>query len=248
MLILGHRGAADAAHPENTVAAVDRALREGADGVEVDVRLTRDADLVCVHDATLARVAGIDAEVARLDASGLAALRLPGGHAVPTLAGVVDAVRGRGRLVVELKTYGAPDAARTLTGVVLAAELRRLGVTRRDDVVVSSFDRVALATFARRSGVRTAVVTPAGVPAETALRWALDGDHDEVHPHVRALLAARPGLVRDAHAVGVSVAPWTVNRRSDLRHVAARGADAAICDDPAGARAALLTSTRGLVG
>src|ERR1700761_5194663 len=52
--VVAHRGASGAL-PEHTLAAYDLALREGADGVECDVRLTRDGHLVCVHDRRLDR-------------------------------------------------------------------------------------------------------------------------------------------------------------------------------------------------
>ena len=238
MLLLGHRGAADAAHPENTVAAVERALRHGADGVEVDVRLIGDDGLICLHDSSLRRVAGIAREVATMTAAELAGIRLPGGHPLPSLPDVVDATRDA-RLVVELKTALWPAERRTRSALALAGCLRRLGVTRASDVVVSSFDRDALAVVRREADVRTAVLARPSIPAGTAVRWALDGGHDEVHPHVRALLFARPSLARDAHALGLRVTAWTVDRRTDLRELAVRGVDAAICDDPGAARLAL---------
>ncbi|HVF06508.1 MAG TPA: glycerophosphodiester phosphodiesterase [Frankiaceae bacterium] len=245
MLIVGHRGAADAAHPENTVAAVDRALRLGADGVEVDVRLTADGAVVCLHDPTLARVAGIDRDVTAMTRRMVAGVRLAGGHEVPGLADVVAAVRGRGRLVVEMKTtpWGTVGGAEE-TAVAVAGVLRRLAVTRQSDVVVSSFDRDALACLRRHLPVRTGVLTPQGVPAAAAVRWVLDGGHDEAHPHVRAVLAD-PGVVSRAHALGVAVVTWTVNRRADIRRLALAGVDAVISDDTAAARAAASVMTCG---
>jgi glycerophosphoryl diester phosphodiesterase len=236
VLLLGHRGAASAAYPENTLAAVDRAFARGADGVEVDVRLTRDGRLVCLHDPSLARVAGVARDLWSLSAEEVAAVRLPGGHPLPPLAAVLVATVGRGRLVVELKTERGRGAR---TAVSLAASLERCGVTRRTDVVVSSFDHRALGLVRRWAAVRTAVLTPPGVPATATLRHAVDGGHDEAHPHVTALLAAPPSLVGTAHALGVGVTAWTANDGADLRLLRDRGVDAAICDDPAAARAAL---------
>lgn len=240
MLLLGHRGAADIAHPENTVAAVERALRAGADGVEVDVRLTRDGHLVCLHDPSLRRVAGVQRDVAAMSAAEVAEVRLPGGHALPTLEDLVEAA-GDARLVIEMKTKVWPARLRAATAAALGDGLRRLGVTWRSDVVVSSFDRYALGAVRRVSSVRTAVLSRPSVPAGTAVRWALDGGHDEAHPHVRSLLFAPPSLVRDAHALGLAVTAWTVDRPGDLRELADRGVDAAICDDPGAARLALAT-------
>ena len=66
-LIIGHRGASAIA-PENTLAAFARAIQDGADGIEFDVRLSQDGVPVVIHDATLARTGLIDGEVAELSA------------------------------------------------------------------------------------------------------------------------------------------------------------------------------------
>ena len=64
-LILGHRGASAVA-PENTLAAFSRAIKDGADGFEFDVRLSRDQVPVVIHDATLKRTGSIDISVCNL--------------------------------------------------------------------------------------------------------------------------------------------------------------------------------------
>src|SRR4029079_16191350 len=69
-LILGHRGASAVA-PENTLAAFSRAMSDGADGIEFDVRLSRDRVPVVIHDANLNRTAGVDRRVSDLTAKDL---------------------------------------------------------------------------------------------------------------------------------------------------------------------------------
>src|SRR6476660_771383 len=69
-LIIGHRGAS-AVSPENTLAAFSRALDDGADGIEFDVRLSRDRVPVVIHDATLKRTGNLDRLVEELDVSEL---------------------------------------------------------------------------------------------------------------------------------------------------------------------------------
>ena len=117
-LIIGHRGASAAA-PENTLAAFARALDDGADGLEFDVRLARDGVPVCIHDATLKRTAMLDAQVAKLSSTDLG--RIDAGtwfnrryptraraeyslERVPTLEQVLRATGHRAqRLYVEMK-------------------------------------------------------------------------------------------------------------------------------------------------
>ena len=232
MLLLGHRGAADRFHPENTLAAVDRALHLGADGVEVDVRLTADGVLVCSHDASLRRTAGLSRDVSSMTAAEMAGVRASG-HPLPTLDEVVDLVSDRGRLVVEMKISPRPDASASATA---AAVIRRLARDVPGDVVVSSFDRPRLRQVREaRLPVRTALLSRPGVPLAVALRRAVQGGHAEAHVHVLSLLA-RPHLIAQAHRLGLAVTGWTVDRPMELRWLAAVGVEAAICDDPGAAR------------
>src|SRR5258705_46647 len=115
-LILGHRGASALA-PENTLAAFSRAMSDGADGIEFDVRLSRDQVPVVIHDATLNRTAGIDQPVSELTAAELRAVDVGSWfnrnepatspfacEKLPTLAQVFDLFSAnRGVLYVEMK-------------------------------------------------------------------------------------------------------------------------------------------------
>src|SRR5947209_11431709 len=117
-LIIGHRGAAAIA-PENTLVSFTRAFADGADGIDFDVRLTRDHIPVVIHDATLRRTAARTGFIAALTAAELAATdvgswfnrRFPAraraehaGASVPTLAQVLELAQPRGGLLyVELK-------------------------------------------------------------------------------------------------------------------------------------------------
>ncbi|MCW2599075.1 MAG: glycerophosphoryl diester phosphodiesterase [Frankiales bacterium] len=236
MLLLGHRGAVHATAPENTLAAVDRALRHGADGVEVDVRLTADGVPVCHHDPGMRRTAG-DARHLAAMASG--ELPTVAGHPVPLLSEILDLVGDRGRLVVELKTPHGPAGAATGTVEAVASVLRR---HRLHDVVVSSFDRPRVLQMRRRGlHIRTALLGRPGVPLGVVLGRAAQDGHVEAHPHVTSLLG-RLELVRPAAQQGIAVTGWTVNRLYDLTRLADAGVQAAICDDPRNARAALLGS------
>ena len=231
MELLGHRGAAAYDAPENTLAAVDRALRLGADGVEVDVRLTADGVPVCHHDPGLRRTAGDPRHLSSLTWAQLQDVPL----AVPLLDNVLARVAGRGRLVVELKTPQWPTGASTGLLETVAAVLRRHDLS---DVLVSSFDRPRLGRLRTLLPVRTGLLLRPGVPMGVALRRSVADGHDEAHPH---LLSALTGLdlVGWAHEHGLRLAAWTVDRPDHLRRLAAAGVDAAICDDPRAARAAL---------
>lgn len=239
MQLLGHRGLIDSSGPpENTIGAVTSALAVGADGVEVDVRVTADGVAVCVHDADLRRVASVGWQVATSSYRALRAVRLVGGHRVPRLDDVIDAVRGRGLLVLDLKDL--PSYRATLVTAVVDA-LRRANVY---DVVVSSFSPLLLEAIGRiEPRLRRALITDAGVPAAAALHRTVAANHHEVHPHVRAMLADHRVAER-AVSLRRTIRCWTVNRVVDARLLDIAGVPSIITDDTHGLRQGVDASTR----
>ena len=233
VLVLAHRGSPTPSRPENTVAAVAAALDGGADGVEIDVRLTADGILVCSHDPDLLRLAGTPLPVAGVTARVLRGNPLAGGHLTATLAEVLAAarVRGRPRVIVEAKPTGSE-----VLGVSTAEALHRLlaGAARGLDLAVSSFDPVLLGRIRRQlagTAIRTALIGRPSDPATTVLRATLEGGHDELHAHVRSV-RADPDVVAIAQRLGVSITCWTVNRRAHAQLLRQLGVDAVITDRP----------------
>ena len=160
LLIIGHRGASARA-PENTHAAFDLALREGADGIEFDVRLARDGVPVVIHDASLRRTTLREGNAEELDSAELSALdagtwfnlrnhasarEAYGLERVPTLAGVFERFGSRARvLYVEMKCE-APTLGPPLARAVVDLT-RQYGLA--DRVVVKSFAHALVAEAKR---------------------------------------------------------------------------------------------------
>lgn len=244
VLVLGHRGSLGPQRGENTVRAVEAALESGADGVEVDVRLSSDGVLVCSHDAVLHTVLGDSLQVAShpWDELRRAALRV--GERLATLDEVLAAV-GRGgpcHLVIEVKpAVDEACAARTAAALVEALG----GVSRAVSITVSSFDwrLLGVVRSAVGGGVRTAVLGRAETSAHAVLRHALDAGHQEAHLSLAALRRT-PHAVRLARQLGVAVTAWTVNGCDDLRRVAEWGVDAVITDNVVLAGTALRAASR----
>jgi len=235
VLTLGHRGFPTAGSPENSVAAVTRALRHGADGVEIDVRLTADDVLVCAHEAVVTGRTGAPADIAESLRGEL--FQADGRTPLATLDDMLAAVRrtpGR-RIVVEAKPVD-DIVGGVRTALVLAEVLRAAAGDTR--VTVSSFDADLLAlirTACAGPAVRTALLGRECQPAADVVRRAHADGHDEVH---LSLVGVRrtPEAVRTAQSLGLSVALWTVNRPEDLRWAAALGVAAVITDDVPTAR------------
>jgi glycerophosphoryl diester phosphodiesterase len=221
MLVLAHRGANRLA-PENTVAAMARALELGADGVELDVHRTADHQLVVRHDA--GGPAGVLCDLS------LAQIRSAFPE-VPTLAKVLDGCRGS-LVNIEVKNLpGDPDWDPDERAVELLAGLleARGGA---DDVIVSSFH---LPTVDRMRALAPQVPTGLltfGVDPLEALDTVDSHGHQAVHPDVWSLGGPVLGaLTQRARERGLRINVWTVNDSEELRRLEAAGVDAVITDD-----------------
>jgi glycerophosphoryl diester phosphodiesterase len=222
-LAFAHRGGSALAR-ENSIEAFDRGLAAGADGLELDVHLSRDGVVVVHHDATLERTTPLTGPVAARTAS---ELREAG---VPSLAEVLARYPGV-RLIVEMKcnTVGLAHAT---VDVVRAAE---------------AVDRVCLGSFggrvlraARRFEPRLA--TSAG---REEVRWALYRSWFGRPPSARvgylgfqvpewsgSTRVVSPRFVACAHRAGRHVQVWTVDTEFDARRLLDWGVDALITDRP----------------
>ncbi len=224
--IIGHRGYPRPDRPENTVPAVAAALRSGAHGVEVDIRLTANGVAVCWHDADLRRVAGDPRQVRLASYAELHGVELPGGRRIATLAEVVVAVSGRGLLVLDLK---ADPRALELVDAVVAC----LDGAPPVDVVVSSANAELLDALKWRAPhLARAVISARRESAEATVRSAVRRGDTAVHLALPALLAA-PDAVPAAQLAGLAVRAWTVNRPVDAQLLELVGVDRLITDEPA---------------
>ena len=240
-LVFAHRGGAALA-PENTVAAFDRAVALGADGLELDVRFSRDGLVVVHHDRRLDRTTDLRGalssftadELARADAG--ANFEIEGarpfrgrGIGVPTLESVLSRYPDR-RLIIDMKV-NSPELARAVVAGVRAA-----GAEER--VCLGSFGwRVmraarelapAIATSAAREEVRWALY-------RCWCRWPVSRARyagyqvPEIAGRTRVI---SPRFVHGAHSAGLGVQVWTVNAEADAHRLLDWGVDALVTDRP----------------
>lgn len=218
-LVVAHRGAS-AARPEHTLAAYELALAQGADGLECDVRLTRDGHLVCVHDRTVDRTSSGSGVVSEMTLAHLSSLEFGGdGEAVLTLADLITLVldhRRPTKLFVETKhpvRYGGLVESRVL------AEMARFGLSApasadHSRAVVMSFSATAVWRVRRAAPLLPTVLLGessrylGGGAATTVGATA-------VGPSIRTL-REHPELVDRAAAAGRATYCWTVDDRDDV--------------------------------
>lgn len=135
MKIIGHRGAAGLAL-ENTTESITVAVRAGVEAVECDIRVTKDGNLVLIHDRHLGRVSDDSRDVRKHSLTALRKIRLHNGEKIPTLREAIKAADGT-PLVIEGKESGWARP--------LAAFLKK--TDRQLDCCVISFNHQELYTF-----------------------------------------------------------------------------------------------------
>lgn len=237
--VAAHRGGA-LLWPENSLLAFRNALALGVDLLELDVHLTKDGEVVVIHDPTLERTSTATGAVgaARLADLGAARLRARDGavtdEPVPTLAQVLDLLRPAfAELLLEIKV---DPTRRPYAGI----EEKTLALVSakglRERTVVMAFEPDTLRRVrALDAGLRTTMlVSRARVERERAMASTIVGWATEVGATwlgVDHRLADAP-LVAAARQAGLRLAAWTVNAEADIRRVLGLGVDIVISDQP----------------
>jgi len=246
-LIIGHRGAAAVA-PENTLVAFSRAMSDGADGIEFDVRLARDNVAVVIHDATLQRTALRNGEVAQFSSDELKSvdvgawfnLRYPAmarveysQATIPTLQEVFVSMRESDTLFyVEMK-YEPQDSYKTLAQQV-AQLVSDYSLTNQ--VVVESFALESITEIKRLNPlIRTAALFERTLsrPALSLRRIiaqavACEANELALH-HTFSLQRA----TQEAARYNMKTTVWTVDTDAWVERAARYGIHALITNDPA---------------
>jgi glycerophosphoryl diester phosphodiesterase len=221
-LVFAHRGGSKIG-PENTIAGFDAGLAAGADGLELDVRLSRDGAVVVHHDRLLDRTTRATGPLADRTAAELAEA------GVPRLRDVLDRYPRTG-IIIELKESG-PELARAVV---------------RDVVGAGAAGRVCLGSFSLTAlrAARAAAPEVATSGARFEVRMALYRSWLRLQPGRVAYQAFQvpessgstrvvsPRFVALAHQAGIAVQVWTVDEPADIRRLLEWGVDGIISDRP----------------
>ena len=228
--IWAHRGASGYA-PENTLEAFRLAVQMGAHGVELDVHLSRDGELIVMHDETVDRTSNAHGRIADMTLSELKALDVSMGKRgyegakVPTLSEVYALLKPSGISInVELKC----DIIR-YEGICekLCALEKEMGMQGR--ILYSSFNHYVLKDLrALAPDAKVGLLYECGI--FEPWKYAKDFGADALHPYYRSLCAK--GVIEGCREHGIALHPWTVNEEQDLRFLIEKGVDAVITNFP----------------
>ena len=234
-LVIAHRGAS-AELPEHTLAAYERALAVGADGVECDVRLTKDGQLVCVHDRTIDRTSSGSGVVSTLTLAQLQRFDFGSWHggepaSVLVLDELLALVHDAGRPVRLLVETKHPTRFGGQVERALMDALGRFGWGNGRSVTVMSFAARALARVRQLAPDQATVLLLNGVRGGRRTGILPDGV-GITGPGIDGL-RRDPAYVERAHVLGHQVYVWTVDDPRDLDLVVGLGVDAVITNRPA---------------
>ncbi|MBV9471230.1 MAG: glycerophosphodiester phosphodiesterase [Abitibacteriaceae bacterium] len=245
MEIWAHRGASDEA-PENTLASIERGWPQ-ADGVEIDVHLSRDGAIVVLHDDNTKRVAGVDKKVAEQTLAELRQLDAGrwkqesfAGESIPTLDEVVATMPPQKRLIIEIKC--GPE--------IIPALQRPMGDAARSgqQCCFIAFSHPTLQAIKQAfpavpaywlSSFRAAQDSGAWEPTiETLIAQAKAAEFDGLDLHYDGPLEAR--TVTQIQEAGLQCYVWTVNDPVVAQRLVAAGVDGITTDRPAWLRLQLM--------
>lgn len=228
--IFAHRGSKKT-HPENTMAAFIEAERVGTDGIELDVQLSSDRELIIIHDETLDRtttltgyVQNYTAEELKKADAGIFFSEQFTGERIPFLREVFEwATENELMINIELKTDNI-----TYEGI----EQKVIDLIREyhfeDRIILSSFNHLSLEIAKEIAPEIERALLFKDLPKDIEKLLEEKGESG-FHPKRRTVTKL---LIERAHNLGYKVRPWTVNKRKSILSLADFGVDAIITDDP----------------
>jgi glycerophosphoryl diester phosphodiesterase len=242
VLVVAHRGGAALA-PENTLVAFGNAIKIGVDMVECDVHLSKDGELVVMHDPDLARTTNGAGQISGLTLAELkklnAAAKFGNGdwpeQQIPTLDELLDLVKGKVGIQIEIKT-SASNARYPGIEKKVADLLNSKGMT--DKAIVISFDFPTLKDI---KAIDPRIKTGALVNAQWMMAHITQSPDQILDQVIQATdadyfmptaTAVSEALVKAVHAHGRKIGVWTVDAPQDMRRLAGWGVDGITSNRP----------------
>ncbi len=229
VIVLAHRGYSAKA-PENTMAAFELALAVGADGIELDVHMTRDGEIVVIHDDTLDRTTNgkgsvsdqTMAELRELDAGSWFSPEFAG-ERIPTLKLVLELIKDKDVLLnIEIKTgLGFQQLNEELVPLLDRYD-------RWERTIISSFNHYALAhLISLKPQARTAILYMAALVNPWVYAKSIGAT--ALHPYYPGII---PEIVTASQQNGMMVNAWTVDLEADIQRVKMCRVDGIITNEP----------------
>jgi len=216
VLRIGHRGAR-AYEPENTLRSFQKALELGVNGIEFDVRKTKDSHLIVIHDADVKRTTNGKGLVAGLTLDEIKALRTEKSEKIPTLEEALTLIDNKAKILIELKEQ---NLEQDVLNTICAKKLE-------ENVIITSFVEDALK--------KTRELNP---KIETGLIYARHSHPENTALEIKAnyLISlyrfTHTANVERAHKKGLKIIVWTINTKEEAEEYRKKGVDGIASDKP----------------
>jgi len=199
--IVGHRGCRDI-EPENTLLGIKKAMELGVDAVEIDVHLSKDNELVVIHDPSVDRTTNGKGLVKDMSLKELKKLDAGKGEKIPTLEEVIELIDGKIVLVIELKAEG------TEKKVVEFINKNKL----KNVIVISFFHQLVKNVKELDKDIKTGVLFSAN-PIDP-VQLAENAGAEYVFPHYKWV---DKDFVDKCHKKGIKVSAWNIDTLEELK-------------------------------
>jgi glycerophosphoryl diester phosphodiesterase len=209
MQIIAHRGASFF-EPENTIKAIERAIKMGADFVEVDVRMSKNNRLVIMHDADINRTTDGKGLVKDYTLQELKRLEAGDGETIPTLDEIIACVKDRVGLVIEIKEPGTEGKI-----------LEKINENKLENTILTSFYHKSIENARKMNPSVDAGIIFACQPLDMN-QMASNACANVIFPGYKYL---DEDLIKQAHKNGISVYPWTVDDAEIFEKLVGMGVD-----------------------
>jgi glycerophosphoryl diester phosphodiesterase len=220
MNIVGHRGARGLA-PENTLAGFRTAIKAGVDWIEFDVRATSDGRVVVIHDSNTLRIGNKLKRVKSTSYNTLKQIKIFDSHTIPTLAEAINAIDGRAKVNIEIKSTNCAQA------VVNVIQRQIKKGANYNDFLVSSFNAKYLREVHYLNSRIQLGLLHGGRNSKflklRGLRVQAVGFHRRV---------LTKSIIHQAKLRQLKVYAYTVNKLRDAQKLAAKGVDEIVTDRP----------------
>jgi glycerophosphoryl diester phosphodiesterase len=216
MLKIGHRGAR-AYEPENTLSSYKKALELGVDAVELDVRRTKDGEIIVIHDAEVDRTTNGRGLVSQLTLKEIKQFNTEKDQKIPTLEEALDFLDKKVKVLIELKETGFEEK--------MLKVIRKKGLEK--NVIIVSFLEEALRKVRELDDiVETGLIY---TNHKNPIKTASDLKANYLLPLYRFTHTAD---VQKAHQNGLKVIVWTINKREEVAEYVKKGVDGITSDRP----------------
>jgi glycerophosphoryl diester phosphodiesterase len=216
LLKIGHRGAR-AYEPENTLRSFQKAIELGVNAVELDVRRTRDDQLVVIHNANVNKTTDGNGSVNELTLNEIKGFVTEKGEKVPTLEEALQFLDKRVTILVELKETGIEEQVLNL--------VHKKGLT--ENIIIISFHEDALRKVRELDPeIITGLIY---VRHKNPVQTALNLNAQYMLPLYRFTHSAN---IKKAHENGLKVIVWTINTAEEVAEYKKKGVDGIASDKP----------------